>query len=251
MADSGVTTLPDQLAESSADKEASINHNADAASPAVLFGRRELTCTGLTWGYYGGKINVAGTVTPIANGTVALTTAATNYVEATTAGAVSANTSAYTGGRIPLYRVVTGASTVSSYTDDRVIALGGVLGGGSTPTESLIIAASDETTALTAAADKVKFRMPYAFTVSAVRASLSTAQTSGSIFTVDIHESGTTILSTKITIDNGEKTSTTAATAAVVNDSSLADDAEMTVDIDQIGDGTAKGLKVYLIGTRT
>ena len=46
------------------------------------------------------------------------------------------------------------------------------------------------------------------------------------------------------------KTSTTASTSAVINDSSLADDAEITIDIDQVGDGTAKGLKVTLIGTR-
>jgi hypothetical protein len=92
--------------------------------------------------------------------------------------------------------------------------------------------------------------MPYAMTVTAVRASLSTAQASGSIFTVDINEGGTTILSTKLTIDNTEKTSTTAATAAVISDSALADDAEITIDIDQIGNGTAKGLKVTIIGTR-
>jgi len=60
----------------------------------------------------------------------------------------------------------------------------------------------------------------------------------------------TTILSTKLTIDNTEKTSTTAATAAVISDTALADDAEITIDIDQIGDGTAKGLKITLIGTR-
>jgi hypothetical protein len=118
-------------------------------------------------------------------------------------------------------------------------------------TESLIIACSDETTALTAGTSKTTLRMPYAFTVSAVRASLSTAQATGSIFTVDINEAGTSILSTKLTIDNTEKTSTTAATAAVISDSSIADDAEITVDIDQIGDGTAKGLKVCLIGSRT
>ena len=117
--------------------------------------------------------------------------------------------------------------------------------------ESIILAASDETTALTTGTAKVTFRMPYAFTVSAVRASLSTAQTSGSIFTVDINDGGTTILSTKLTIDNTEKTSTTAATAPVISDTALADDAEITIDIDQVGDGTAKGLKVVLIGTRT
>jgi hypothetical protein len=92
--------------------------------------------------------------------------------------------------------------------------------------------------------------MPYAMTVTAVRASLSTAQASGSIFTVDINEGGTSVLSTKLTIDNTEKTSTTAATAAVISDSALADDAEITIDIDQIGNGSAKGLKVVLIGTR-
>ena len=111
-------------------------------------------------------------------------------------------------------------------------------------------AASDETTALTAGTAKVTFRVPHAMTVTAVRASLTTAQTSGSIFTVDLNDSGTTILSTKITIDNTEKTSTTAVTAPVISDSALADDAEITVDIDQIGDSTAKGLKIWLIGTR-
>lgn len=117
--------------------------------------------------------------------------------------------------------------------------------------ESFVIACSDETTALTAGTGKVSFRMPYAFTVSSVRASLTTAQSSGNIFTVDINEAGTTIISTKITIDNGETTSTTAVTPPVVSDTSLADDALMTIDIDQIGDGTAKGLKVTIIGNRT
>ena len=116
--------------------------------------------------------------------------------------------------------------------------------------EYLVCAASDETTALTTGTSKITFRMPYAMTLSAVRCSLTTAQTSGSIFTVNINDSGTSILSTKLTIDNTEKTSTTAATAAVISDTALSDDTEITIDIDQIGDGTAKGLKVALIGTR-
>jgi hypothetical protein len=118
-------------------------------------------------------------------------------------------------------------------------------------TETLAIACSDETTALTSGTSKAVFRMPYAFTLTAVRASLTTAQTSGSIFTVDINETSASVLSTKLTIDNTEKTSTTAATAPVISDASLADDAEILIDIDQIGDGTAKGLKVYLIGYPT
>ena len=114
----------------------------------------------------------------------------------------------------------------------------------------IVVAASDESTALTTGTAKVTFRMPHAMTLSSVRASLSTAQASGNIFTVDINESGTSVLSTKLTIDNTEKTSTTAATPAVISDTALADDAEITIDIDQIGNGTAKGLKVTLIGYR-
>lgn len=116
--------------------------------------------------------------------------------------------------------------------------------------QCIAIAASDEATALTAGTNKVRFINPFstAFIVSAVVASLSTAQASGSIFTVDINEAGTTILSTKLTIDNTENNSSTAATAAVISDSSIAAYAEITVDIDQVGNGTAKGLKVYLIG---
>jgi hypothetical protein len=113
----------------------------------------------------------------------------------------------------------------------------------------LVVAASDETTVLTAGTAKITFRMPRAVTLTAVRASLTTAQASGNIFTVDINEAGTSILSTKLTIDNTEKTSTTAATPPVISDTALADDAEMTIDIDQIGNGTATGLKVALIGT--
>ena len=117
---------------------------------------------------------------------------------------------------------------------------------------SLIIPASDETTVLTTGTAKVTFRMPFAFTLTEVRASLSTAGTGAALVTVDINEGGTTILSTKITIDASEKTSETAATAPVISDTALADDAEITIDIDTIDtDNLAKGLKVYLIGYKT
>jgi hypothetical protein len=119
------------------------------------------------------------------------------------------------------------------------------------PVESLIIACSDETTAITTGTNKVTFRMPYAFTLTAVRASVTTAPT-GSTILIDINESGSTILSTKLMIDASEKTSTTAATPAVISDTTLADDAEITVDFDQVGSTIAgAGVKVYLIGHRT
>lgn len=109
-------------------------------------------------------------------------------------------------------------------------------------------AISDETTAITTGTAKLTWRAPYACTVDDVRASLTTASTSG-LPTFDINEGGTTILSTKITIDANEKTSTTAATAPVISDSALADDAEITFDIDVAGTGAA-GAKITMYLTR-
>jgi hypothetical protein len=120
-------------------------------------------------------------------------------------------------------------------------------------TECIAIACSDETTALATATAQATFHMPYAFYLTGVKASLTTAPV-GSVFTVDINEAGSTILTTKLTIDAAEKTSGTAATAAVIGGAgpALADNALMTVDIDGIGSSTAgTGLKVYLIGYQT
>jgi hypothetical protein len=133
-------------------------------------------------------------------------------------------------------------------TDVSVLGTPLLAGLNSAKVKTIQLACSDEVTPITASTNKVKFRMPYAMTVTAVRCSLSTTQTSGSIFTVDIHESGTTILSTKLTIDNGATTSVGATTPPVISDTALADDAEITIDVDQIGDATAKGLKVTIIG---
>lgn len=115
----------------------------------------------------------------------------------------------------------------------------------------ITVACSDETTALSTGTAKATFRMPYAMTLTAVRGSLTTAGTGAALLTVDINESGTTILSTKLTFDASEKTTTTAATPAVISDATLADDAEITIDIDQVDtDNVAAGLKITLIGTR-
>lgn len=117
--------------------------------------------------------------------------------------------------------------------------------------QSIIIAVGDETTAVTTGTAKVTFRMPYAFTVTEVRASLTGAGSTSGTTTFDINESGSTILSTKLTIDQGEKTSTTAATPAVISDASLADDAEITIDVDAVTGGADEtGPKITLIGYR-
>ena len=92
--------------------------------------------------------------------------------------------------------------------------------------------------------------MPQAATITAVRASVTTAP-AGSVLTVDINKATgpASLLSTKLTIDAGEKTSTTAATAAILdtNENGVVDDEEITIDIDTIGSSTAgAGLKVTI-----
>lgn len=119
-------------------------------------------------------------------------------------------------------------------------------------TETIGIVCSDETTALEVGTGKVKFRMPYAFTLTGVRASLTTAGSTSGTTTIDINEGGTSIFSTVLTIDAGELTSTTASTPSVLSDTSIADDAEISIDIDAVSGGaTETGLKVYLIGYKS
>ena len=124
----------------------------------------------------------------------------------------------------------------------------GRLTAASSTVEALPVALSDETTTITVGTGKTTFRAPYAMTLTGVRSSLTTASSSG-VVTVDVNEGGSTILSTKLTIDANEKTSTTAATPAVISDTALADDAELTFDVDTAGTGAA-GLKVTLLYTR-
>lgn len=117
-------------------------------------------------------------------------------------------------------------------------------------TEYIQIPLSDETNSLTTGSAKYTFRMPFNMTLTEVRASANVAP-SGSTIIVDINQSGTSILSTKLSIDQNETTSLTAATPAVISTSALVNDAEITFDIDQVGSAgtTGKGLKILLKGT--
>ena len=118
------------------------------------------------------------------------------------------------------------------------------------PTQSFITACSDETSDLTTGT-KSTWRTPYAFTISGITASLTTAAT-GAIFVVDINQNGVSILSTKLTIDISETTSKTATTPPVILTSALTSDSIITIDIDTIGStNSGQGLKVTIIGNET
>lgn len=119
-------------------------------------------------------------------------------------------------------------------------------------TAAMIIACSDETTNLTTGTAKVTFRAPFAFTILGVRASVKTAPTGANLI-VDINEgdppSATSIMTTnKLVIEATEKTSLDATTQPGITDTSIANDAVVTIDIDQIGSTVAGvALKVVIL----
>lgn len=238
------------ISSSQASAEVPINENFAGLQHQEVYAKKPTTSTGLTWGYWGGRWG--GIL--ISDGTLALTGSATNYiVQLRSSGALSVSTSATNWNNPALYARVyklTTSSTAVTATEDHRAGNLGVHGGMSIA--AIPIACSDEVTALTTGTAKVTFRMPFALTLTDVRASVTTAPTGGTLLTVDVNDSGTTILSTKLTFDASEKTTTTAATPRVISDTALADDAEITIDIDAVGSTVAgAGLKVYLIGYPT
>lgn len=126
MSDS-VTQL-DLIQQSQAQKEVTANALFESASSSMLFARRASTSLGLTWGFYGGTFKVTATTrTRLADGTVALVASSTNYIEAdASTGAVTRNGTAFTVGRIPLYKAITGSAGVNSWEDWRAVPLAAV-----------------------------------------------------------------------------------------------------------------------------
>ncbi len=110
--------------------------------------------------------------------------------------------------------------------------------------EAWEFAISDETTAITTGTAKLTTRARKKAKVSEIRISLATAGSTSSAF--DVNDSGASIFSTTVTLDSSEKTSETAATPYVLTDRDIADDAELTFDIDTAGTG-AKGAKVCML----
>lgn len=113
------------------------------------------------------------------------------------------------------------------------------------------VACSDEFTALLTDTGVATFRAPHAITLTGLRANVAQAPV-GSKIIADMRVDGVSILSTPLSIDAGQKTSVGAAVPAVISDPAIADDAEIIIDLTQVGSTFAgAGLKLWLIGTRT
>lgn len=116
--------------------------------------------------------------------------------------------------------------------------------------ESFIVGLSNETSDLEAGSEKISFRVPFNFLLQEIRGSLNVASTGSSVI-VDLNVDGNSILSTPLSIDAGELTSTTASVLPVFSSSLIPDDSRVSLDIDQIGSTTAgAGLKITLSGRR-
>jgi hypothetical protein len=117
-------------------------------------------------------------------------------------------------------------------------------------TISFVIACSDETSDLETGDDKAQIRLPFQFELTSISANVNTAPT-GSTISIQVQEDGSDILTTPITIDVTETTSADAAVPPVIDDSTLAANSIISIDLDQIGSSTAgTGLKINLVGYR-
>lgn len=117
-----------QLSPSQASPEVVLNENFDTLQWAATYGIRQAATVGLTWAYYGGRWG--GNV--VADGTLALTDAATNYVVvARSGGAISVSTAATnwdnTDTYARAYKLTTSGGVVMA-TEDHRCGLHGVHG---------------------------------------------------------------------------------------------------------------------------
>src|SRR5690606_6056810 len=112
-----------------------------------------------------------------------------------------------------------------------------------------VLKVTDDSTAVTTGTGKAYFDVLRDMTLTGVVGTLATAQSSGSIMTIDINKNGTRVLSTKLTIANSETSSLTVAAAAVISTASFDAGDRVSIDVDQVGNGTGAGLTIGLIGT--
>lgn len=108
--------------------------------------------------------------------------------------------------------------------------------------------ATDRSTPIIVGACENSLKINADFTLQEVVLDLLTPQASGSVLTVDIKKNGTTIFSTLATFDNTQDTTITATIPAVLATTLFPKGSKVSVEVTQVGDGTAVGLDVSMVG---
>lgn len=210
-----------------------LNANFDLIDAALISHNFAEDCenhSGLDFAYKAGVTARGTTVTATAAGAVTLTDDATNYIEVNPAdGTVSANTTGFTAGRIPLYTAIAAAGAITTVTDKRALMRV------EAPKVRGIAFYIDGILAVETQA--MSFVSPLAITVSEVRLSVDVAPV-GSDLIVDIHKNGVTMFTTQAnrpTITAGN----TSATSAAPDITSIDVGDLITIEIDQVGSSVA------------
>lgn len=185
------------------------------------------------------------------NATVATSNSNTGSATPTTSGASSTNTGTSGSGssinNVPssVYArwLIRATGTVNNTAEDAAEILS------EAREEVVTVELVGATTLPTNQTDAAYYRMPWAATLTAVKANRNGTNSNGSV-TIDVNEGGTSVLSTEITIDVSESSSLDAATPAVISDSALANDALLTFDIDSANTSDEGPLTVTLYFTR-
>lgn len=116
--------------------------------------------------------------------------------------------------------------------------------------ECFIVSLDSEDQETETGSGRSTFRLPFTFEILEARASVKSAPEGSSIL-VDINQNGSSIFSDQLEIPGGSKTSQDALVLPTFSTSTLADDSEISIDVDQVGSTSpGSGLKVYLSGRR-
>lgn len=147
----------------------------------------------------------------------------------------------WTGLTYPSFGVTLSGGTDITITNDYEISFTG-----SIPTTSpydLVVAASNESTAITTGAAKITFYAPSDFTLTEVIATLTTAGSTSSV--IDFNYNGASVMAGPITLASGIYYNASATTTTAISKYG-----RFTVDVDTAGTGAA-GLKVMLVGYKS
>ena len=240
------TTNIDGVIQSQASKEVTINAFFDAASPSTLYGRRQSTTTGLTFGYYGGNVTKSdGTLAQISNGTLALTASTTNYIVAQKSdGAVSFSTATTNwndrAAYWRLYSAVTGTATVTSYTDYRELGAMTVL----TPFDAVMFFPGAPTASAIVAQIVAARPLLFPGNLSGSEGYGKTAATASTVF--DVKKNGSSVGSITFAASGTVPTFLTTSGAAI----SLASGDRLEVVAPATPDATLANISFTLAGNR-